>query len=250
MTHHTFTSEDYPLISKDRSEKLALLLHLIANSNQPILVLGPKGVGKSKLFEILEERKKNTWHFLPIFADSQSTNEKLIEMISKKAEMEEGKFLPKPITQLDGHDKLLILIDNAGQLPPGELSLLIEHVLADPTLRLVLAMTPDEFFIKNRTDKIVDDCYIIELPTLTKKQCGDFLRVLVSQSKFRLPIHLISEHIIETVYQESQGIPGRIVDRLPQLGKAKKIDYAPWLLVATAFVLVAIALAMQWLSTH
>ncbi len=248
MMQQTISPDDYPLVSKERSEKLDLLVHLIANSNQPILVLGPKGVGKTKLFEILLDRKKNAWHCFFITVDTRTTCEAILAETRPPTGMESGDVLQKHMAPLNPQEKSLLIIDNAGLLPPGEISRVLEHVYANSTLRAVLAMTPDELFIKNRTDDLVDDCYVIELSTLTKKQCGDFLRKLAIQSQFRLPPKHISDHMVESVYLESQGIPGNIMGILTQLAHTKKIDYAPWALIATTIVLVAIALAVQWLS--
>jgi len=243
-------TDDYPLVSEERSEKLDLLVHLIANSNQPIVVLGPKGVGKTKLFEILLERKKNTWHCQFVTANPRTTSEAILPETQPAIDMGNGEALKKERASFSPNEKLLLIIDNAGQLPPGELSSILEQVVANSALRVVLAMTHDEFFIKNRTDNMVDDCYVIELSTLTKKQCGEFLRKLATQSQFRLPPNHISDHMVESVYLESQGIPGNIIGMMTHFGHTKKIDYAPWVLVAATVMLVVIALALQWLSAN
>jgi len=242
--------DDYPLVSKERSEKLDLIVHLIANSNQPIVVLGPKGVGKTKLFEILSERKKNTWHCRFITADTRTTSEAILPVTRPATGAGSGDAWKKEPAALSPHEKLLLIIDNAGRLPPGEISRILEQVAENPSLRAVLAMSHDEFFIKNMTDEIIDDCYLVELLTLTKKQCGDFLRKLAMQPQFRLPPNQISDQLVESVYQESQGVPGNIIGMLTRFGQAKKLDYAPWVLLAVTVILVTIALAVQWLSAN
>ncbi len=250
MAQQTTAPEGYPLASKERSEKLALALHLISNTKQPVVVVGPKGIGKTKLLEMLAERKKNTWHCHAVPVDAQSTGEAIIKMISGLAGMDAGAAASQPQTATNGPTRLLFLVDNAGQIPPGELSVVMEHLLANPMLRAIFAMTPDEFFIKNRTDTLIDDCPIIELPPLSRNQCEELMRFLATQPKFRLPITRISEPMIETVYRESQGIPGHIIGKFSQLAQVKQIDHTPWLLLAAAVALVAIALAVQWFSTN
>jgi len=244
----TLTSADCPLISRERTAKLELLLHLIANSVQPLVLCGPKGIGKTQLLEILKERKKNTWRCSTITADISTNLDTILAQIVHSTGTDKTASLRELTNLSGGQGKSVVLIDEAGCLPPGEITRVLEYALANPTLRLVFALTPDELFIKNRTDPIIDDCYFVELPLLTRKQCGDYLQLLAAKPWVRLPINQITEHLVETIYLESQGIPGRIIKQLPHISIAKKHDYALWLLIAAVLALVAIALAVQWLS--
>ena len=54
--------------------------------------------------------------------------------------------------------------------------------------------------------------------------------------------------MIETVYQKTQGIPGRIIAELPDFEGAKQSDKSLWILIAAVAGLVALALVIQWFS--
>jgi len=225
----------YPLISGERTEKLDLLTHLIINSVQPLVLCGPKGIGKTKLLETLKDRKKNSWYCCSILADTNTTLDSILEQITSSTELH----------------RVALLIDNAGLLSPGLITTIIEYALKNPLLRVVFVLTPDELFIKIRTDKLIDDCYFIEIPPLSEKQCGDYLRYLATQTWAKIPINAINESLVETVYRQTQGIPAHILNQLPKFSRvAKNRDYSLWWLILAVSILVFIALGMQWLSTN
>ena len=238
---------DDAFISKERSEKLELLIHLVANSSQATIVCGPKGIGKSTLVKALIERKKNAWQHCLLSATADMNFDAIIAQIAEIT----GEAINNPLkkhNQETSHNKFVLFIDDAGLLVPGVFTQLLEYALKNPSLRLVCNLTPDEIFIKNRTDAIIDECYFIEIPPLSEKQCGDYLLYLATKSTIKLPINAITEHLTATVYRNSQGIPARILEQLPQLVTSKTIDHALLLLIAAVAILVAIALAAQWLS--
>lgn len=245
---------DYSLITQERTQKLELLMHLIANSTQPLVVCGPKGIGKTTLINILLERKVDTWRYCPVQGNACSSFEHLLEHIADVLQADKASQPAPSLTRLfqqleSRHKKLVLIIDDAGHLAPGLITAIIEYASANPALRAVFALTPDEIYIKTRSDRIIDDCYFVEMPLLSEKQCGDFLQQLSAKSWMRLPLNTISDSVIETVYRETQGIPARIIAQIPNLATARNGDRALWVLIAAVVVLVAIALGVQWLSS-
>ncbi len=245
---------DYSLITQERAQKLDLVMHLIANSNQSLVVCGPKGIGKTTLIKILLERKNDAWQYCALQGVLDLSFENILGQAAvavKKADKTDAHALDpaRLLEQLESQrNKLVLIIDDAGQLAPGLITALIDYAAANTALRLVFALTPDEVYIKIRSDRVLDDCYFVEIPPLSEKQCGEFLQQLSAKSWIRLPVNTISESIIESVYRETQGIPERIIAQRPSLAIAKKSDRALWLLIAAVVALVAIALGVQWLS--
>lgn len=240
---------DYSLITQERAQKLELLTHLLANSAQPLVVCGPKGIGKTTLIKILLERKVDAWRYCPVQGAIGLNVDGVLEHMANAAKAQQAQSLNRLLEQLElQHKKLVLMIDDAGQLAPGLITALIEYAAAHPVVRLVLALTPDEIYIKNRTDRVIDDCYFIEIPLLSEKQCGEFLQQLSAKPWTRLPLNRITDSVIETVYRETQGIPERIIAQLPGLATAGKRDKTLWMLIAAVIALVAIALGVQWLS--
>ena len=54
--------------------------------------------------------------------------------------------------------------------------------------------------------------------------------------------------MIEALYHETHGIPGRIIAELPGLERPKLSDHSLRILVAAVAGLVALALGIQWFS--
>ncbi|MDD5276006.1 MAG: ATP-binding protein [Methylovulum sp.] len=245
---------DYSLITQERAQKLDLVTHLIANSTQSLVVCGPKGIGKTMLIKLLLERKNDAWQYSALQGSPDLSFENILEQIADAVKTgksgQQPPSLDRFLAQLESQgDKLVLIIDDAGQLVPGLITALIDYAAANPALRITFALTPDEVYIKTRSDRIIDDCYFVEIPLLSEKQCGDFLQQLSAKSWIRLPVNTLSDSIIESVYRETQGIPERIIAQIPSLAITKKRDKALWLLIAAVVALVSIALGVQWLSS-
>ncbi len=140
------------------------------------------------------------------------------------------------------------MIDEAGHLAPGLINTIIEYAAKNPVLRVIFVLTHDELDVKNRSDSAIDDCHLIEIPPLSEKQCGEFLQYLATKPRSQITFNEISDDMIETVYRETQGIPGRIIAELPDFEGAKQSDNSLWILVAAVAGLVALALVIQWFS--
>jgi DamX protein len=222
---------DYSLITQERAEKLELLIHLLSNSSRPIVLCGPKGVGKTRLLKIFQQRPNESWQTCLVQSQADLSFEqlqtRLLALTSVKQNLD------------DFFDKLLILkqdivliMDDAGCLVPGLIATIIDYTLQYPALKVVFVLTHDDLAIKNHSDNGVEDCHIIEIPPLSERQCGDFLQHLAIKSKLEIPIYGITDSMIASLYLQTHGIPEKIIAQLPTLLlPAQKNKTARWLLL-------------------
>ena len=240
-------STERALITLERSQKLDLLLHLLANLQQSLIVCGPEGIGKTTLLEAVRQNRKDMWEVVLLPASSNSSFESLINDVLRGLNLAKASaFDLSALRDKCAKQKVVLLIDDAGNLVPGLITMLIEFAESLPGLRLVLAMNHDQFHIKSGTDKRVEECHFIELPPLSKKQCGEYLQNLSAQPGAVVSFNAISDSLIEDLYRASNGIPGKILAQLPKLANyqsQKRSKAGLWL--AIAGVLTGAGYAMQ-----
>ena len=230
------------LISKERTQKLDLLIHLLSNLTQALVVCGPEGIGKTKLLTVLQERKTESWRYCLI----QGNTDLSFEAIQSHL----GKFFQLLSTAYeDQHKQVILIVDDAGELVPGLIATIIQYAEANPALRVIFALTHDELQMKRGSDRVIDNCHIIEIPPLSEKQCGDFLQHLSTKSSVNLSLKEISENMIAHIYRETHGIPGRIIAELSGLAGAKQGRQLKWILVMAVIAACAIAFGVQWLTS-
>lgn len=206
------------LITLERSQKLDLLLHLLANLQQSLVVCGPEGIGKTTLLETVRQIRKDMWKIALLPASSSSSFESLINDLLRSLDITRASaFDLSALREACARQKVVVLIDDAGNLVPGLITMLMEFADSLPGLRLVFAMSHDQFHIKSGTDKLVEECHFIELPPLSKKQCGDYLQNLSAQPGAVVSFNAVSDSLIEDLYRHTHGIPGKILAELPKL---------------------------------
>ncbi len=210
------------LITLERFQKLDLLIHLITNLKSSLVLCGPKGIGKTRLLTELKISKKNEWPIITIQGSSNLSFESLQDQLSKFAK----QYFPENnnpnfsglLNSLDkANQKIVLIIDDAGQLMPGLIEMIIQYAASNSCLRIIFSLTHDELHIKNSSDKSIDDCHYIEMPPLTEKQCGIFLQSLSAQPNATVSFKAINDRLIGKLYKETHGIPGKIVSELPKL---------------------------------
>jgi DamX protein len=244
-------SVEQSLISQERKQKLDLVLHLLANLSKTLLVCGPQGIGKTTLLQKVQEKAAKSWLCCKVQSHAELSFEGILRQISSSINADRSQNdLPLTVTlgQLAARNqKLIVLLDDAGDLVPGLLTSLVQYAAANPVIRLVFALTHDELYVKNQTDSIIDECHLIELPPLSSKQSFEFLQYLATQTGSSASI---SEASAERIYRKTHGIPGRIITELPEFPKAKTEINPLYPLLAAVAILIAIALGLQWHSTH
>ncbi len=246
-------ASSYPLITKERTQKLDLLQHLVANIARAIVVCGPEGVGKTRLLRVFQEALTESSLACWIKGDSQLTIEKIQELLgqtlTEKLPQLTVNALDRAIENLSRQNiSVVVIIDDAGQLAPGFIETVIAYSNGKPALRLIFALTHSELYLKTSTDPAVEDCYQIEIPPLSEKQCGEFLEYLSTFPRPRIQFNSINETNIGQLYLETHGIPGNILKILPEPDNNINKDYSKIFLVFAVFGLIAVALGVQWWS--
>jgi DamX protein len=234
------------LITKERTQKLDLLIHLLSNLTQALVVCGPEGIGKTTLLKILQERNTESWRYCLIQGNAAVSFEAIQEQLLRSQSAQPSSAASgRPAGQ---YKQVVLVIDDAGALVPGLITAIIQYAAASPVLKVVFALTHDELQVKRVSDRAIDDCHVIEIPSLSEKQCGDFLQHLSTLPYANVSFNAIGDNMVAHIYRETHGVPGRIIDKISGLsagtkpgGKLKRVLV---LAVASAF---AIAVGIQWL---
>ncbi|MBS3953706.1 MAG: AAA family ATPase [Methylomicrobium sp.] len=245
------------LITTERSQKLDLLIHLISNLVQPIIVCGPHGIGKTTLLNRLVE--KITADCLCCYVKSanhltfESIQNQLTEFLGQNTVKTESLSLPTLIQRLEKqHQKLVLILDEAGGLEPGLINRLAHYAEDNAALRIVFALTQDELYVKNTTDNAVEDCHFVELPPLSEKQCMEFLQNLSGKPGAALPFQAITETMVADLYRETHGIPGLIVAEWPHVSNYKKrrVKHRRSSLLFAVLLIAAALIYFAWQETE
>jgi len=247
--NYTFTR----LISEDRTKKFELLKHLLNHSHQPLVIFGPEGIGKSMLLKVLQEQTMANWRYCNITNPADLSFEKLqqsiIQAINPSLTNKQSPSFSTLFQQLNRqHKKLILMIDDAGFLIPGLINQIIALAKQYSELRVILVLTHHELELKNSSDTTINEASLIEIPPLSKLECTEFLYLIATTPQSELTVNDINDDLISTVYQETQGIPGRIVAKFPGNDDDKNNTKALKLLIIAVIVLIGLALGTQWLS--
>ena len=211
---------DYSLITPERAAKLELLIHLLTNSNRTIVLCGSHGVGKTTLLNAFKQRTNPT-DLVVLLQGKDNLNLEQIEtqlLINCPKNQTLAELLDSFALQ---QRKIIVLMDDAGLLPPYLITELIEFATQHNVLKLVFVLTHDELAVKTYSDSSVEDAHIIEMPPLTQTQCVDFLQHLALKTTLPVPKQ-VSDDMIAELYQQTHGIPAKILDLLPTLAKRRK----------------------------
>ncbi|MCK9394166.1 MAG: hypothetical protein M0Q44_01060 [Methylobacter sp.] len=226
------------LITKERMQKLDLLIHLLSNLTQALVVCGPEGIGKTTLLNVLQERKTESWRYCLMQGNADLSFEAIYDQLSTAMRRQGGQY-----------KQVVLIVDNAGELVPGLISAIIQYAAGNPVLRVIFALTHDELQVKRGSDRAVDDCHIVEIPPLSERQCGDFLQDLSTKPSLNVSFKAIGENMIAHIYRETHGVPGRIIAELSGLSDGKGSGKLKWILVLAVAAAIVIAFGVQWLAT-
>jgi DamX protein len=247
------SDSEFPLISRERTEKLELLNHLVTNLAHVIVICGPDGIGKTRLLKHFQDTTMETWMFCCVQGDSAINIEKIQELLSetiaKNMPDVKSTSFEKIFDRMAGWNlRIVLVIDDAGKLAPGVVEKIIAFSDGKPVIRVILALTHSELYLKNGTDPAIEDCYQIEIPPLSQQQCGEFLEYLSTLHKPRIQFSAINENRVATIYRQTHGIPGNILAQLPKDDDRNKTDYSKAILICAVMGLIAVALGVQWWS--
>lgn len=230
------------LLTPDRSQKLDLLIHLLTNLQQSLIVCGPEGIGKTMLFQALINSHQDVWPICLLQGSSALSFESVMTRLSQFLNLSSAnlRFDMSSLRAFCAKQKVVLAIDDAGELVPGLIEELIDFADSLPGLRLVFALNSDEFQTKSSSDKVLDACHLIELPPLNQRQCLEYLQNLSAQPGTQLSFKAVTDELAEELFRQTQGIPGKLLAELPKVehyqGKQRKLSL--WLGVS---VIVAAA---------
>ncbi len=211
----------HALITPERIEKFDLLGQLILNQRESIVLCGATGIGKTTLLNALKKAREDIWTFCVL----QGTATLRFEDIQKQLLAVLQRNMPQLAHQdLEGvldfyqqrRHKIVLAIDDAAHLADGLISTLVEYALNNPVIRLIFASTKEEMCIKNQTDRAIDDCYFVEIPSLTQQQIIEFLDH-IPQPVEDFSTQNMDDKLLTKLYERTHGVPGRILSDLPVL---------------------------------
>lgn len=207
------------LISLERTETFDLLEQLILNQREALIVCGAKGIGKTTLLKTLkksQEQQRAVCFFekthLLSFGDIKK---ELILAIKAQGSMPDTESLEDMLHFYAEHQqKIVLILDNAGQLPSGFIDKLIKYTLKYPAIRMILALTKKELIVKSKTDVSIDNCYFVEIPALERQGLDVFLKILSQLPAALIAEVAINDKVVNKLYQQTKGIPGEIISEL------------------------------------
>ncbi len=243
------------LMTEERTQVLDLLVHLITNSADSIIVCGPEGIGKTGLLKILQNHDTASCIYCLIEGNIELNLDKIKEHLTKAAKQDKSDNVQRIFTKDYGEQgnplkKNVLIIDNAGSLAPGLMTAVIRYTERNPNLRVIFALTHDQLYLKYKSDQVIDDCHIVELPPFSEEQCGKFLQHLATASATGMPADFQSESVIADIYRRTHGIPAKIIAEFSGLPQRKHDENPTRILVMAVAALVVTALAVQWLSSR
>ncbi|MGZ8903843.1 MAG: AAA family ATPase, partial [Methylobacter sp.] len=127
----------HSLITQERTQKLELLIHLISNLTQTLVVCGPEGIGKTTLLKVLQEREVTSWLYCPVQGNAGLSFEEIQANIAKVVNQDEPHKQGQSVTRVFGqftnqNKKIVLIIDDAGDLVPGLITAIIQYAAANP----------------------------------------------------------------------------------------------------------------------
>ncbi|MBE0469649.1 MAG: hypothetical protein IBX55_09120, partial [Methyloprofundus sp.] len=239
------------LLSVEREQKLDLLMHLITNLQQPLILQGALGVGKTTLLLAVESRKADSADIFLLNlvweASFESIQTQLVEFIKHVRKIECGSLSDALEAYAQQELQLVLLIDDANQLVSGLMATLIDYAGKYRALRLVFALTPEEYKEKSQLEKIKASCHLVVLPALNIRQCEAFIRLLLEQATSIYTIKDIDSAFVDELYQETRGNPGKISAVIKSANKRRLANSSMLtLIVAAVFICSAFVSVFLW----
>ena len=211
------------LITVDRSQKLDLLIHLLTNLQQSLIVCGPEGIGKTTLLKTFENGHKDIWPICFVQGSSALSFESVVSQLSRFLNLSNSSvnFDLSSLRAFCSKQKVVLIIDDAGDLMPGLLGELMDFADSLSGLRLVFALNNDALQARTASESAINDCHFIEVPPLNQRQCLEYLQNLSAQPNSPISFAAVTDALVESMYRKTLGVPGKILAEFPKLKQAK-----------------------------
>lgn len=248
------SSNQYGLITRERAEKFDLLGQLILNQREAIILCGAEGIGKTTLLNSFKNARENIWPICLLQGRDIVDFEQIKTLLVLTMQEHQTELLDQDLTLMlslceQKQQKLVLLIDDAAYLADGLITALTEYALQNPVLRIVFSVTREQLYLKNITDRTVDDCYFMQLPALTKSQTATFLQENPLLFNGKTKTQAINDKLLNKLYLYTAGVPGKILTELPLLitARQKKI-FKPSLKMA--LIICAIVMSVAFVQVY
>jgi len=260
-----------------RAQRLDILHHLTAYSDELLLVTGPEGSGKSSLLQQYIAAASETWQVLRVEANGGIDERNLIQQIYHQLELNfRGATHPELLEQLEHHlDGLLhnarqgvLLVDDAHHLTITALQRILQlaslrSFTDKPLLRVILFGEPG--LAEKLDDPLLaqfDDIprRIIDLPPFDEEHSTHYLLHRLSAARF-IAGEPFTEGALRKLHKQSGGWPGRLnqlahqllLDSLPSSERPAELPgisdrdlYKPKRLVGISLVILILLTFIVW----
>lgn len=268
-----------------RKQRLDVLLHLTEYGNEVMVVIGPKGSGKTALLQQFQKNKHENWKIAPIDVVEGFDDRKFLKQLYHQMDLafrgasynELMDYMEKHFRQLQENSFIpVILVDNADKLPLTALKKILEmaSLVNDdnkPLIRVIMFGTEiiKELFKQPQLGHLVNiPMRSLELPPLNEEQTVHYILHRTLAAKFNGK-DIFNESAILKIYRESFGwparineichdiliksVPGKKQDALPGMGdkgrNPKQLAAAGIALAVLAIVLVFKSQISDWITT-
>lgn len=229
MTRDPFSPEaedDLYYAEPTRKQRLDVLLHLTEYGNEVMVVIGPKGSGKTALLKQFQKNRQEDWKVAAIEVLEGFDERKFLQQLYRQMDLafrgatfnELLDYIEKHFRQLQENSLVpVILIDNAEQLPVTAIKKILELASLTtndkkPLIRVIMFGTEN---VKEKL-KLPQLGHLVnlpmrsmDLPPLSEEQTVHYILHRTLAAKFNGK-DIFNEPTILKVYRESFGWPARI----------------------------------------
>ena len=220
----TKAGKDTYYASSELAQRINLIQHLIQNSEQLLLILAEAGCGKTALLHQVTKQVNEHWWVYQINASSALSQDSLLSGIltafNVKAEGKETATLQENLrshiaaTRYNSQLPVLI-VDDAHLLPLPTLKAVVDLALSgemQTRMRVILSCEPQITSILATPEfEIVHDTLIhtLDVPRLSKAQIYEYIKAYLYSTPYG-HMRPFTDEILQTIYDESAGVPAEI----------------------------------------
>ncbi len=204
------------------SQRLSLIQHLVDNSDLIPLVRGETGAGKSTAISQLQAQASESWLLCRLDANPMLHPDQLMLRLARFFGLSDApddirdRLIRYFESIRDGGRLVVIIIDDAEQLPPASLIALMrlqeQRLGKVPICALVLfALRSIERTLAMPQLQVVnlELFHMLDMPLLPREHMSGYLQHLLEQEGLA-DLLLLVEPKMETLFSMSRGLPGKL----------------------------------------